>query len=110
MSYTDKPIRCRRGFGGAPLPYYGDGPVTKDELYVTEIGIGGHHYRQEWPSLEAAERAIEILSELEQDGQDNEHGERVVDRIIALVGEGHTFHCAKRMGWGDGECDCGRAT
>lgn len=27
-------------------------------------------------------------------------------RILARVEEGHTVHCAKRLVWGDGECEC----
>lgn len=28
------------------------------------------------------------------------------DEILALCGIGHTDHCARRMVWGDGECEC----
>ena len=27
-------------------------------------------------------------------------------RIVALLDEGHTYHCACRIIWGDGECEC----
>jgi len=27
--------------------------------------------------------------------------------LCALMNEGHTEHCAKRLAWGDGECECG---
>ena len=27
-------------------------------------------------------------------------------QINKLTKEGHTEHCAKRMTWGDGECEC----
>ena len=31
-------------------------------------------------------------------------------RIIALLDEGHTYHCAVRIMYGDGECECKRKT
>lgn len=30
-----------------------------------------------------------------------------LDAIRAIVRLGHTDHCAKRLAWGDGECECG---
>jgi len=33
--------------------------------YVTEIGEHGHTYRQAWPSLRAAEAAMELLERIE---------------------------------------------
>ena len=33
--------------------------------WLTSIGIGGKEYNQEWPTKEAAEKAIEILETLE---------------------------------------------
>jgi len=30
-------------------------------------------------------------------------------RISELVIDGHTAHCAKRIVWGDGECECGES-
>lgn len=27
-------------------------------------------------------------------------------QIIAMMEEGHTYHCACRSVWGDGECEC----
>ena len=27
--------------------------------------------------------------------------------IESFVKDGHTYHCACRMTWGDGECECG---
>ena len=32
-------------------------------------------------------------------------GER--DPILALEAKGHSHHCACRLVWGDGECECG---
>lgn len=29
--------------------------------------------------------------------------------VNALIAEGHTAHCAKRMIFGDGNCECGAA-
>jgi len=29
-----------------------------------------------------------------------------VDRIMRFEKAGHTFHCACRLVWGDGECEC----
>lgn len=34
-----------------------------------------------------------------------EHG-AAMDAIAAIVRLGHTEHCAKRLAWGDGECEC----
>lgn len=31
-----------------------------------------------------------------------------LENIERLVGEGHTHHCACRMTWGDGECECNK--
>ena len=31
-----------------------------------------------------------------------------IDRVDALVSQGHTRHCACRQVWGDGECERGR--
>lgn len=44
----------------------------------------------------AKEKLYEILSENEQD--------RLT--IKALMREGHSYHCACRQVWGDGECEC----
>lgn len=30
--------------------------------------------------------------------------------IDALMDAGHTYHCAARQTWGDGECECQRRT
>ena len=29
-----------------------------------------------------------------------------LEEIKTLIKDGHTDHCAKRMVWGDGECEC----
>jgi hypothetical protein len=29
-------------------------------------------------------------------------------KIEGLIREGHTRHCACRLTWGDGECECGK--
>ena len=30
------------------------------------------------------------------------------EKIYWFIREGHTRHCACRMTWGDGECECGK--
>lgn len=30
-----------------------------------------------------------------------------VNSIMADVEYGHSYHCAGRLNWGDGECECG---
>ena len=30
------------------------------------------------------------------------------EEITEAVRSGHTYHCACRMVWGDGECECGK--
>ena len=37
-----------------------------------------------------------------------EQGEAESERIATLELQGHTAHCARRIVWGDGECECGR--
>lgn len=29
-------------------------------------------------------------------------------QIVAFMDEGHTYHCACRLVWGDGQCECGK--
>lgn len=41
-------------------------------------------------------------------GRRLEEAEEAADGLLrALVNEGHTKHCARRLAWGDGECECG---
>lgn len=30
-----------------------------------------------------------------------------LEEIETLIDEGHTEHCAQRLVWGDGQCECG---
>jgi hypothetical protein len=59
-----------------------------------------------------AEKGAELCKQLE--GERDEWKERADDMstaancaIDALVREGHTDHCAKRLAYGDGSCECG---
>lgn len=42
---------------------------------------------------------------------DHENAEELSEfrSILYYIEEGHTVHCAKRMTYGDGECECGKA-
>lgn len=33
-----------------------------------------------------------------------------MEKVIKLEKEGHSYHCACRQIWGDGECECGLCT
>jgi len=45
-----------------------------------------------------------LYSMPDPDVWDNPNADPRVDR---LVGAGHTKHCARRIAWGDGVCECG---
>ena len=37
----------------------------------------------------------------------NDEAKAAVQAISDLIESGHTEHCAARLVWGDGECECG---
>jgi hypothetical protein len=40
------------------------------------------------------------------DSSDPDTGFELVDKLEVFVKNGHTRHCAQRLLWGDGECEC----
>lgn len=91
-------------------PLWLNGGLTRAEAYQllaahfgkTEVHIG--HM-----GVEECERVVQFCVEFEVDrGRGGDAQDRETIRL--LVGAGHTDHCAKRMVFGDGECECRKGT